>query len=89
MAIYPADAPLTESRKEAIEGSMFTQDIINQVKLRFTAGSIRYPEKTIRAYLSVVMFKNGTVGKIQLKTTEDAARKCPKPRCKWYLIKAQ
>ena len=84
---FAAGIEKTDFRPVAIAAAMFTQDIIDEVIRRFTAGSIRYPEKTIRATLSVTMFKNKTVGKIQLKGLEDKNRPCTKSRCKWYLIK--
>ena len=84
---FAAGVEETDLRNVAIAAAMFTQDIIDEVVRRFTAGSIRYPEKTIRATLSVTMFKLKTVGKIQLKPFEDKNRPCNKSRCKWYLVK--
>ena len=85
-AIFPAGVETTELRQIAISGAMFTDEIIAKVQAYFTAGSIRYPEQTIRAYLSVFMFRSKQVGKIQLTAKEDIGRPCYKPRCKWYLI---
>jgi hypothetical protein len=75
----------SELRNIAIAGSMFTEQILEKVKEIFTAGSIRYPEKTVRATLSVTLFKLKKIGKIQLTNKEDEERECCKPRCKWYL----
>lgn len=79
----------SELRPIAIAGSMFTSEIIAEVQKRFTAGTIRYPAKTIKAYLSVHLAGekgDHTVGKIQLFNHEDSQRDCSKPRCKWYLV---
>lgn len=85
-ACFPKGIETGELRKVAIAGAMFTSEVISEVQSRFTAGSIRYPVQTIKAYLSVFMFKSGQVGKIQLSNAEDKERECCKPRCKWYLI---
>jgi hypothetical protein len=66
------------------DNSMFTKDIIGEVESRFAAGTNRY--KYVHAYLSIVMTKNKKVGHIKLTNDEDAARKCNKPRYKWFLI---
>ncbi len=85
-ASFPANVEQTELRSIAIAGSMFTSEILAEVQSRFSAGSIRYPLQTVKAYLSVFMRKQGKVGKIQLSNSEDSQRECCKPRCKWYLI---
>ena len=77
----------TGDRHLAIIGSMFTSDIVKEVQNKFTAGSVRYPAQTIKASLSVFMFKKGKIGKIELSGLEDKTRTSCKPRCKWYLIK--
>jgi hypothetical protein len=79
-SIFPKDAGLTELRPIVIAGSMFTDEIIATV--RDTFGSDRYPDGTIRMYLS----KFGKqFGKVKLTNSEDSNRPCPKPRCKWYV----
>lgn len=85
-AIFPKGIEDSELRKVAIGAAMFTREIANEVKARFTAGTTRYPLHTIEAYLSIFMRNSGKVGKIQLKGHEDKPRPCYKPRCKWYLI---
>lgn len=85
-AEFPAGIEATELRNIAIAGSMFTSDIIAQVQSRFTDGTFRYPEKTIRATLSVTMQKQGRIGRVKLTKTEDSNRDCDKPRFKWYLV---
>jgi hypothetical protein len=90
-AIFPAGTEQTTLRGIAISGSMFISDIIAEVEKRFTYGSIRYPYESIHQYLSVKMFKKGTIGKIQLFNLEDKNRhycnpKCCKPRTKIYLV---
>ena len=74
-----------EFRNVAIATSMFASEIIAKVEEKFTGGTIRYPAATILTYLSVFMFRKGTVGKIKLKGFEDANRTSPKPRVKYYL----
>lgn len=85
-ASFPTGIENTELRQIAIASAMFTQDIIDEVIRRFTQGSIRYPEKTIRATLSVTMLKLKTVGRVKLTSAEDKNRTCNKPRFKWYLV---
>ena len=83
-AIFPVGIENTPLRNIAIAGGMFTCEVFNCVESRFTAGSIRYPLKTITLYLS--QFMKGKVGRIQLTGKEDINRPCNRPRCKWYLI---
>ena len=92
-AVFPRDIENTELRSIAIASAMLTSEIMAQVEEQFKCGSNRYPQATIENYLSVFMFRQTgkhlskvKVGKIQLTKTEDVSRKCPKPRCKWYLI---
>jgi hypothetical protein len=94
-AIFPAGAEQSELRQIAIAGAMFADQIVAEVQSRFTVNSIRYPEKTVKAYLSVHLSKptgpldNQTparVGRIHLTKNEDQPRPCDKPRCKWFLI---
>ncbi len=81
-SIFPASAsnPETGLRGIVIAGSMFTDEIIAAV--RETNGADRYPDGTIRMYLSK-FGKN--FGKVKLSNGEDKNRPCPKPRCKWYV----
>jgi hypothetical protein len=85
-AIFPLNSSQTELRPIAIAGAMFTNEILEEVQTRFTAGSKRYPLQTVKNYLSTYMPKTGKVGKIQLSGKEDVSRSCPKPRCKWFLV---
>lgn len=84
-AIFPANVGETQLRHIAIAGAMFTDEILAKVQEYFSAGSTRYPLQTVKNYLSTYMFKQGKVGKIQLKGFEDKSRECPKPRCVWFL----
>lgn len=88
-ATFPKGVETTEFRKVAIATAMFTQEIKDEVENRFTAGTTRYPLETIETYLSVLMPRKGTIGKIKLTNAEDSPRprKNGKPRYKWYLIK--
>lgn len=85
-AQFPKGVENTELRQIAIAGSMFMSEIETEVKNRFTAGSIRYPHDTIKAYMSAYLLKSGKVGRIQLTNGEDKNRSCCRPRVKWYLI---
>ena len=92
-AVFPRDIENTELRSIVIASAMLTSEIMEQVEEQFKCDSKRYPRSTIENYLSVFMFRTTgkhlssvKVGKIQLTKTEDANRKCAKPRCKWYLI---
>jgi hypothetical protein len=75
-------------RSVAIAGSMFSSEIIAQVQAIFTSETTRYPESTIKTYLSVAKFHKGRFGKIQLSNAEDQNRpaECSRPRCKYYLV---
>lgn len=88
-AVYPEGVELTELRPVAVAGSLYTEEIIQEVQARFAKGTKRYPDQTIRSYLSLADFNRGRFGKIQLSKAEDSPRPCPKPRCKWYLIVKQ
>lgn len=80
-SVFPAGVEATELRAIAIAGGMFTSEIIAQV--RETFGADRYPDCTIRMYLSKLA---KGIGKVQLTGSEDKNRPQPKPRCKWYLV---
>ena len=86
-AILPARIESSELRKTAIASSLFTQEIIDEVAARFSAGSTRYPVQTIKATLGVTLAKEQKkIVKIQLTNAEDSARNCCRPRCKWYIV---
>ncbi len=95
-SIFPAGSADSELRPVAISGSMFTCEILAKVQELFTAGSTRYGEKSVKAYLSAWLQGNekmsnrnahpARIGKIQLKGIEDQPRPCNRPRCKWYLL---
>lgn len=72
-------------RAAAIAASMYTEDIIDQARIRFTAGTTRYPPHSIKACLGITMLGSGEVGRIQLSRAEDSSRRCTRPRCKWFL----
>jgi hypothetical protein len=74
-------------RAAAIGSAMYTEDIIDQARIRFTGGTTRYPSHSIMACLGRTMLKRGEVGKIKLSPNEDYSRRCSRPRCKWYLAR--
>ena len=76
-----------EFRNVAIAASMFATEVIAAV--RDTFGADRYPDPTIRSYLSHFMTKSGKVGNICLKSAEDCGRPCDKPRTKFYLVEGK
>lgn len=79
-AFFPKGIEATELRGIVVAGAMFTDEIIEAV--RDTFGNERYPDGTIRMYLS----KFGKqFGKVKLSNSEDSNRPCSKPRCKWYV----
>jgi hypothetical protein len=82
-ATWLGDIQLPADRAAAIEAAIYTTDIHDQVRKRFTAQTTRYPQQSIKNCL-VEMRKAGEVGKIKLSTEEDSPRDCPRPRCKWY-----
>jgi len=85
-SILPKGIENSNLRNVAIASAMFASDIMAIVESYFTAGSTRYRYETIHQYLSVFMFRKGTIGKIKLSNNEDKPRSCFKPRCKWYLV---
>lgn len=87
-ALFPKGIEKTELRGVALSSAMTTEEVMQAVECRFTAGSIRYPLQTIKSYLSVFMSKGkkATIGRIQMSNAEDANRECCKPRCKWYVL---
>lgn len=96
-AIFPLEAGDKTSalREVVIAASFYTEDLHALVVEKF--GPNRYPIETIRHYLSNLLSRdrkaNGStipaiVGKVQLTGIEDFERTCPKPRCKWFLLKS-
>lgn len=86
-AVFPANIENTPLRQIALGTSLTTDEIIETVRENF--GIDRYPDNTIRMYLSVhggKKSKTPIFGKIQMTKTEDSNRTCSKPRCKWYVI---
>jgi hypothetical protein len=83
---FTANVGETKLRNVAIAAGMFTSEIIEAVEARFSSNTNRY--KYVRAYLSVIMTKNGKVGKIKLTNNEDKNRPkhIARPRFKWFLI---
>ena len=93
-AVFAMGIENTELRAVAISASMYAEEIIDEVKRRFTAGTTRYPYTTVHQYLSVFMRTDSKwqipvvpkVAKIKLSNVEDKPRKSAKPRVKWYLV---
>ena len=73
-------------RTVAICSSLYTEQIIALVQAKFAGGSSRYPDQSVRNYLSTYMTKSGLVGQIKLTNKEDRERSCCRPRTKWYLV---
>lgn len=81
-SVFPLDVASGEFRKMAIAGSMFASEIFATTQVEFSAGSKRYPFKTIHAYLSVFMSPDNknklkglpVVGMIKLTASEDFDR---------------
>ena len=78
--------PRSHTRSDAIRVGLFCQDLLEEVKARWSSGSKAYPASSIKSCLYFEMVPLGMVGKIQLTATEDSTRKCYRPRSKWYLI---
>jgi len=93
-AQFKAGIEQGELRQIAIAASMFTEEIKAEIDNRFTAGTSRYPLKTVKQYLGVLQNPASKwyiaglpkVAKIQLTGKEDSDRKSCRPRCKWYLV---
>ena len=68
------DLAASDLKNVIVATSMLTIEILAEVERRFTQGSIRYPEKTVRATLSVTMTKLGKIGHIQLSKADYNAR---------------
>ena len=88
-AEFPRGIENTELRKIAIAASLFTSEILEEVKVRFAAGSTRYKVQSVKNCLSTYGKKDGTIGRIKLTNVEDQPRECSKPRCKWYRIQTK
>jgi hypothetical protein len=87
-ATWLGDIQLPADRAAAIEAAMYTEDILERARERFTAGSTRYPPHSLKACLGITMLNNGEVGRIQLSPSEDGQRRSARPRCKWYWARA-
>ncbi len=84
-SVWLVGASSPQDRADAIAASMYTEDIIDQARSRFTAGTTRYPPHSLKACLGITMLERGEVGRIQLSPGEDSSRRCTRPRCKWFL----
>lgn len=84
-AVVPVQAVANDSifRPMAIRLGLFTHEIIAAVREDF--GFNRYPDSTIKMYLSVFETER-MFCKVQLTGIEDDSRTCARPRCKWLLI---
>jgi hypothetical protein len=71
-------------RAIAIGNSVYADEIIAMVRATFAGGEERYPNKSIREYLSGKK-KMKNVRSIRLTGDEDQPRHCPVPRCKYYI----
>jgi hypothetical protein len=87
-AAWRGEIELPADRAAAIEAAMYTEDILERARERFTAGSTRYPPHSIKACLGITMLESGDVGRIQLSPGEDGQRRSARPRCKWYWARA-
>ena len=76
----------TTDRRLEISASTYTGDILSEVKTRWSQGSKSYPKESIQACLNHDMIDLGFIRRVQLTEEEDVGRRCPRPRCKWYLI---
>lgn len=99
-AVFPRGIETSELRPVAVAAAMTRQDIQAAIEARFTEATPRYPEQTLKNYLS--QFCKGRFAKIQLTSAEDCNRNsakqrawrkahgkaeiCRAPRCKWYVI---
>lgn len=99
-AVFPRGIETSELRPVAVAAAMTRQDIQAAIEARFTEATPRYPEQTIKNYLS--QFCKGRFAKIALSSAEDCNRNsaeqiawrkahgkaaiCKAPRCKWYVI---
>jgi len=83
--VHPKGSELTPLRSIVIQQSLFADEVIAIVRGEF--GPDRYPDSTIKAYLSC---KNARAtilfGKVSLTKEEDYARDCKKPRTKYFVI---
>ena len=88
-AELPRGIENTELRQIAIASSMFTDEILAEVQLRFAAGGRRYQLQAVKNCLSTYGKTDGTIGKINLTSEEDKPRNSRKPRCKWYRVQGK
>lgn len=101
-AIFPRGIEETVLRPVCHAAAMTVQDIMMEIERRFTESTPRYPQQTVKNYLS--QFCKGRFGKMQCKAelNEDSNRNSPEnrawrvahgkaaickaPRAKWYVI---
>jgi hypothetical protein len=86
-AHFELGAEFSPDRAFVLNKAMYSHEIIREVLKTFSKGSIRYPAKSIRTYLSIYLRKKGLVQSIELSPEEDKGRFCKKTRLKWYWIK--
>lgn len=83
-SVWLGGIQLPQDRADAISAAMYTEDILDQARIRFTGGTTRYPPHSLKACLGITMLERGEVGRIQLSPSEDGQRRSARPRCKWY-----
>ena len=84
-AIFIRNIQDTDARPVAVQGSLYTHEIIERSKPKFAAAKLRYQPQAVANELST--YGTDHIGKIKLTTSEDKPRSSTKCRCKWYLIK--
>jgi hypothetical protein len=85
-AVYSIGDENGDFRKIVVSQSMFAETIINEVQSWFAAGGKRYQYQVIYNYLCTILKKSGKVHGFRLTKVEDSARKCPKPRQKFFMV---
>lgn len=80
-AVLTAEEIDTLPRGEKINRGIRFDEIIAEVREAF--GDARYPDSTIRVYLTT---KAKNIFRLQMTSEEDAERTSPKPRCVYLLV---
>ena len=72
-------------RSAAIQGSLYTSQIVTLAKPYFAIAGLRYKPQAVKNVLST--YGTAEIVKIKLTSLEDMPRpfKCKKPRAKWFL----
>lgn len=86
-AIFPQGVGATALRNVALAAGMLSEEIVEEVKLRFTAKTGRHPRQSVKSFLSSYFRTECKwIQSIQMTGKEDTTRTCCRPRCKYCIV---